>query len=208
MQIFQKIKITLQGCSDTNRNISLHSIAQILDFSSVRNLKLTMVYSKEQKIKIVEWWFETKCYTTVRRRYAREFNVRYVRAPQQKFIQKFMTKGTVLDCRKEKAGAPITARSPANVDRVRASVQQSPKKSLRHRSQELGISVTSLQRMLRKDLNKFPCKISIHTKPKEITMVPAGWCNSPYSTRDYGPFAHIVWKQNLEFAGRARMISA
>ena len=122
-----------------------------------------MVYSKEQKIKIVEWWFETKCYTTVRRRYAREFNVHYVRASQQKFIQytvqKFMTKGTVLDCRKEKAGAPITARSPANVDRVRASVQQGPKKSLRHRSQELGISITSLQRMLRKDLNNFPYEI-------------------------------------------------
>ena len=123
-----------------------------------------MVYSKEQKIKIVVWWFETKCNTTVHRRYAREFNVRYVRAPQQNFIQytvqKFMTEGTVLDCRKEKAGVPITARSPANVDRVRASVQQSPKKSLRHSSQELGISVTSLQRMLRKDLNKFPYKIS------------------------------------------------
>ena len=91
-----------------------------------------MVYSKEQKIKIIEWWFETKCYATVRRRYAREFDVRYVRASQQKFIQymvqKFMTKGTVLDCRKEKAGAPITARSPANVDRVHASVRQSPKK--------------------------------------------------------------------------------
>ena len=40
-----------------------------------------------------------------------------------------MTKGTVLDCKKEKVGAPIRARSPANVDRVRASVQQSPKKS-------------------------------------------------------------------------------
>ena len=46
-----------------------------------------MVYSKDQKIKIVEWWFETKCCTTVRRRYAREFNVRYVEAPQQKCIQ-------------------------------------------------------------------------------------------------------------------------
>ena len=90
--------------------------------------------------------------------------MRYVRGPQQKFIQytvqKFMTKGTVLARRKEKAGAPITARSPANVDRVRASVQQSPKKSLRRRSQELGISVTGLQRMLRKDLNNFPYKIS------------------------------------------------
>ena len=59
--------------------------------------------------------------------YAREFNVRYVEAPQQNFIQhmfqKFMTKGTVLDCRKEKAGALISARSQANVERVRASVQ-------------------------------------------------------------------------------------
>ena len=123
-----------------------------------------MVYSKEQKIKIVEWWFETKCYTTVRRHYARECNVCYVEAPHQRLIQytvqKFMAKGTVLDCRKEKAGAPITARSPANVDRVRASVQQSPKKSLRRRSQELGISVTSLQRRLRKNLTKFPYKIS------------------------------------------------
>ena len=110
-----------------------------------------MAYSKEQKIKIVEWWFETKCYITVPRRFARGFNMRYVEAPQQKFIQhtvqKFMTKKTALDCRKEKAGAPITARSPANVNRVRASAQSNPKKSLRRRSQELGISVTTLQRM-------------------------------------------------------------
>ena len=56
-----------------------------------------------------------------------------------------MTRGTVLDCKKGKAGAPISARSRANVDRVRASVQQNPKKSLWRRSQELGISVTSLQ---------------------------------------------------------------
>ena len=45
-----------------------------------------MVHSKEQKIKIIERWFETKCYATVRRRYAREFNVRYVEARQEKFI--------------------------------------------------------------------------------------------------------------------------
>ena len=85
-----------------------------------------MVYSEEQKVKIVEWWLGSKCYETVRRRYAREFTVRYVEASYQKFIQytvqKFMTKGTVLDCRQGKAGAPITARSLANIDRVRAFV--------------------------------------------------------------------------------------
>ena len=70
-----------------------------------------------------------------------------------------MTKGTVLDRRKENAGVPITARSTANVDRVRASVQQSPKKFLRHRSQEL-----KLQRMHKRDLTKFPYKISTRHK--------------------------------------------
>ena len=55
-----------------------------------------MVYCKEQKIKIVEWRFESKCYKTACLCYAREFNVRYVEAPQQKFtrytVQKFITK--------------------------------------------------------------------------------------------------------------------
>ena len=66
-----------------------------------------LIYFKEQKVQIVEWWFESKWYATVRRRYAREFNERYVEAPHQKFIQytvqKFMTKGTALDCRQGKA---------------------------------------------------------------------------------------------------------
>ena len=61
-----------------------------------------------------------------------------------------MTKGTVLDCIKREVGARITAKSSANVDRVRASAQKSPKKSLGRRSQELGILVTSLQRMQRR----------------------------------------------------------
>jgi len=72
-----------------------------------------------------------------------------------------MTKRTVLDCRKEKAGAPIAARSPANVDRIRVSVQQSPKKSLRRRSQELGISITSLQRMFKEGPDQVPIQ-NIH----------------------------------------------
>ena len=41
-----------------------------------------MVYSKEKKIKIVEWWLETKCYPTVRSHYAQEFDVHYVEALQ------------------------------------------------------------------------------------------------------------------------------
>ena len=88
--------------------------------------------------------------------------MRYVETPEKKITQyivrKFMTKGTALDCKKGKAAEPITTTSPAKLNGVRGVVQQSPKKSLRRRSQQLGISVTSLQRMLRKDLNKFRTK--------------------------------------------------
>ena len=59
-----------------------------------------------------------------------------------------MTKETVDDCRKEKVGAPITARSPANVDRVRVSVQQSLKKSLSHRSKGFGYQLQVFSKCL------------------------------------------------------------
>ena len=94
-------------------------------------LKLIMIYAKEQKIKIVKCWFESKYHKTVRRCYAREFNVRYVEAPQQKFIQytvqKVMTKEESLTAERESWFAIINAISPANVDRVHVSVQQCPK---------------------------------------------------------------------------------
>ena len=54
---------------------------------------------------------------------------------------------------------PITAKFPENADKVRASVQRSPKKSLRRRNQELGISITSIQ-CTRKNLSKFPYKMA------------------------------------------------
>ena len=50
---------------------------------------------------------------------------------------KFMTKEIVLDCRKEKPGGSITARSAEKVDRFRASVQRSSEEFPRRRSQRV-----------------------------------------------------------------------
>ena len=52
-----------------------------------------------------------------------------------------------------------TGRSTENIAPVRASVQNEPKKSILRRSQELGISQSTLWRILRKDLQLHPYKI-------------------------------------------------
>ena len=63
-----------------------------------------------------------------------------------------------------RSGWKLTARCPENVDTVRDSVWQSPKKSLWRHSQELGLSRASLQRILKKDLHLYPDRIQIKHK--------------------------------------------
>ena len=60
--------------------------------------------------------------------------------------------------------------SKKNVDAVRDSVKRSPKKSPRRRSQELILSRTSLQRILKKDLQLYPYRIQIKNKLKLADM--------------------------------------
>ena len=49
-------------------------------------------------------------------------------------------------------GPARTARAPGNVDRVGEAITQSPMRSARRRSAELGISQSTVQRILHKDL--------------------------------------------------------
>ena len=55
----------------------------------------------------------------------------------------------------------MTARSPQNVDAVIDSVGQSPKKSFWRCSQKLGLSRSSIHRILKNDLQLYPYKIQI-----------------------------------------------
>ena len=58
---------------------------------------------------------------------------------------------------KSRSGRKFTA----NVDAVRDSVGRSPKKSLRRRSQELGLSRSSVHKILKNDLQLYPYRIQI-----------------------------------------------
>lgn len=64
-------------------------------------------------------------------------------------------------------GRPRTAVTPENVENVRASVLQSPRRSTRRRAPALGISRRSLQRILQRELRFHPYKIMITQKLHE-----------------------------------------
>ena len=88
-------------------------------------------------------------------------------------VKKFETHGTCGDRRvtgSSPSGPPITIRTPDHVTRVQESVGRSSSKSLRQRSQELGISVSSVRRMLVKDLQLYPYWIQVKHQLTETDM--------------------------------------
>ena len=68
------------------------------------------------------------------------------------------------EVRKSQIWQGVDCRCPDNVDAVRDSVGKSPKKFFRRRSQELGLSCASLQRILKKYLQLYTYRIQINHK--------------------------------------------
>ena len=73
------------------------------------------------------------------------------------WVANFRATGSTL--KRKSIGRPRTARTLANVDAVNASIQQSPKRSLRKHALSLAISKSSMCRILSKDLKLHPYKI-------------------------------------------------
>ena len=127
-----------------------------------------MAWSIEEKTFCVETYFETKSFCAIQRRFRRKFQCRHYPGKRliHRWAQKFREHGTVLnlngkDKRDTYSGRPKSARSQENIDAIRDSIGRSPIKSLRGRSQELGINRESIRRILVKDLQLHPYRIQI-----------------------------------------------
>ena len=120
-------------------------------------------------------WYETKSYVDTRQRFCREYDLRTRDGPTncaiQCIVKHFEHEGTVHNQSKGNIGrlASIT-KNQANIDATRDSAVDSPKKSHRRRSRELGIKPTSVGRILTKELKLFPYIISIRHKPSQDDM--------------------------------------
>ena len=114
----------------------------------------------KQKTKVVALWYETKSYVDIRWRFCWENDLRTRDGPTdfaiQRIVKHFEHKGTVHNQSKGNSGRPASVtKSQANIEAVWDSAVDSPKKSHRQRSWELGIKPTSVWHILTKELKRF-----------------------------------------------------
>ena len=145
------------------------------------------MYTKEQKLRIIQLWYETKLPAVVRRRFntlqgykSKSDCAALTNLKIQRIVQHFQVEKTLHKANKERSGRQ-SAITPEKREQVRKSVNKSPKKSYRIRAQKLAMSPTTLLRVMRKDLKLFPFQISAHhvlqqqVKEKRIEM--CNWLN-------------------------------
>ena len=126
-----------------------------------------MTFTDEEKIFCLTLYLESKWYKSVQAKFRRKFsfNTFPTKSGIHQWISKFKATGTVLSINKKAAattsGRKTTSRTLGNIEALRTSVGRSPKKSIRRRSQELGISYASVQRIFNVDLRLYPYRIQI-----------------------------------------------
>ena len=133
------------------------------------------MWTKEQKAFCVEAYLSTKSLLETRRKFIRQFNARNKKGPSDtpskamimRWVKKFRERGTVL--KQSPPGPAKSVRTQANSAALKQSVQQSPTRSTRHRSQALGIKRTSLMRLL-KESNLKAYRLSVRQKLIEADM--------------------------------------
>ena len=155
----------------------------ILCFSGLIENRITfhlikeMAWSLQEKTFCVTLYLETKSLKTVQARYRRRFN--FSNFPHKfqitLWVKKFKDTRTLIKStkkgQKSTSGRNLTARSPENVDAVRHSVGRSPKTSLPRCSQKLGLSCSSVHRIVKNDLQLYQYRIRIkQTLTQKITQ--------------------------------------
>lgn len=119
-------------------------------------------YSTTQRVKIIEFFYSCqRSIVLTQRKYRQHFNTRS--APTafmiRSLVGRFEELGSVAD--RPGRGAHRNIRTEDNVETVRQSVADDPSVSTRRRSSQLGISRTTLRRILKLDLKMYPYKIQI-----------------------------------------------
>ena len=127
-------------------------------------------FSVHERSNILESYFSTKSVVVTEREFRREFPGR--KAPCRKTItkiaEKFRNTGSVRNDNKGHGGRYVAVRTRATVQAVRKHLEQSPRKSTRRLSQEVGISRTTVQRIIHNDLKLFPNKVQILQKQTDV----------------------------------------
>ena len=95
----------------------------------------------------------------------------------------------------------MSARTELNIDTVRELTVRSPKKSIRMRSSELGLTKSTVQRIIKQDLNLYPYKLEIKQtltdRDKEQRFQMCTWFNEMMENDEH-------WVGKIWFSDEAR----
>jgi len=102
----------------------------------------------------VKSFYKNDIYVAAQREYRKKFGIhRNSKVPSahaiKTWVNNFEENGSTV---KKKGGSVKTARTPQNIDAVRASFEQSPRRSAVRHSKKLGLSESSVRRILHLDL--------------------------------------------------------
>lgn len=154
-------------------------------------------YSKEEKIKIVEFYFATKSVTQTQRNFRRHFKARTApcRNTVLSLTEKFIREGSVGNLWEGSTGTSRSARTEEMIMKAKDIIERNPRAPVRHLSQQVGVSLSSARRILREDLGLYPYKIWTRQKltPKNM-MDRVAFCKwFMRKCRASDAFLHSVW---------------
>lgn len=131
-------------------------------FALVPLLVANMAWSNEQRAFAVETYFsQNRSIVAVQRAMRTRYQIPPRNSvPDRKsillWVENFRACGSVV---KKRVGAQRTVRTPENIERVRRSVLQSPKRSARKHAASLALSSRTVRRILHEDLQFHPYKM-------------------------------------------------
>ena len=120
------------------------------------------IWSKEIRIRAVEAYIRSNSIIFAQRELRRGEN-RHHHIPDRRTISRWVnqwrTNASVVN--KKHVGPHKTVRTPENRQRVLVALQQSPQRSVRRHARTLGMSRTSLRRIVKSDLKFHPYKLQV-----------------------------------------------
>jgi len=108
-----------------------------------------------QRAFAVKSFYKDDCYIAAQHEFRKKFGIhRNSKVPSahaiKTWVNNFEETGSTV---KKKGGSVKTVRTPQNIDTVRASFEQSPRRSAMRHSKKLGLSESSVRRILHLDLH-------------------------------------------------------
>jgi len=124
----------------------------------------TMSCSGERRSFVIEVFFKNDSVTAIQRAFRTRFGLYATDAVTDRKISlrwasNVRASGSALP--RKPSVLPRNVRTPENVQRVRASIEQSPRRSARKHSAALGISDRTVRLIIRADLRMHPYKLMV-----------------------------------------------